>query len=172
LPGRARIYAEGFSSDSGGFICTGLDTSNTYLNDLWEYNPSNDNWIQRVSLPSFPRKGVSSFVIDNAAYIATGIDSSNTRTKEVWEYMSLVGIQDIAAIPVSVFPNPSTGLFHLVGISDAAIEIFNSEGKCIHQSKPTGKTSEINLSNHPDGIYFCKLVRKNKADSYVKIIKQ
>jgi len=59
---------------------------------------------------------------------------------------------------VAIYPNPTTGLFHIDGINGATnIEVLNSTGRMV--SKFTSNQSiEIDLSNMASGIYYLRLV--------------
>ena len=72
---------------------------------------------------------------------------------------------------VSVFPNPSTGIF-TIEFSEkiSAIEIYNTLGEKIYQSTITTLQSEINLSNKPKGIYFLRIIAEDKIHTQKLII--
>jgi N-acetylneuraminic acid mutarotase len=82
--GEGRQYANGFASDSFGFVFGGYN--NNFLNDLWRYNPQNDQWLEMTSLPDSGRSGAASFVIDSIAYIIGGKNDSSQALNEVWAY--------------------------------------------------------------------------------------
>lgn len=81
-----RQYACGFSSKGYGYIFGGVDCSNTFLNDLWEFNKSTGNWIQKTSLPSNGRSGSVVFTINDSVYVVGGKNSSTNALAEVWVY--------------------------------------------------------------------------------------
>jgi len=78
-------FATGFSADSKGYICCGKRGPNNYSDELWEYKPLTDNWLQRQDFPGGVRYQLSSFVIDNLAYVGLGIDQDVYR-KDLWQY--------------------------------------------------------------------------------------
>lgn len=78
-------FATGFSADSKGYICCGKRGPNDYTNELWEYKPLTNNWLQRQGFPGGVRYQLSSFVINNLAYVGLGIDQDVYR-KDLWQY--------------------------------------------------------------------------------------
>ncbi|MEX2379710.1 MAG: kelch repeat-containing protein [Vicingaceae bacterium] len=82
--GEERQYANGFASDSFGYVFGGYDGS--FLNDLWRYDPQSDQWQAMTPLPDSERGGAASFVIDSIAYIIGGKTDSLQAIKEVWAY--------------------------------------------------------------------------------------
>jgi len=83
--GMERQYAEGFSFNDYGFVFGGIN-GNTFFNDLWMYNPVNNNWQSKTPLPDEARMGVSSFVINDTAYIIGGRTSTALSISEMWAY--------------------------------------------------------------------------------------
>ena len=84
--GGAGVYfATAFSIDSKGYICCGKRGPSNYASDLWEYKPSNDQWIQRASFPAGTRYQLSSFVVDQIAYVGLGTDE-NWYMNDFWSY--------------------------------------------------------------------------------------
>jgi N-acetylneuraminic acid mutarotase len=54
FPGGARWFAAGFVVDGKGYVCSGdrkVNNNITYPNDLWQYDPVNDSWIQKANMP-------------------------------------------------------------------------------------------------------------------------
>ena len=73
----------------------------------------------------------------------------------------VVGISSPEYQNISVFPNPSDGLFFIeLENRDLVfpVEVYNSTGKNI--MNVTG--SQIDLSSYPQGIYFIRFFDKNK----------
>ncbi len=65
---------------------------------------------------------------------------------------------------ISVFPNPSQGIFTL-SISSVKekcdVEIFNVLGEIIYRSKINSSNSEINLSGQPQGLYLYRVSQED-----------
>jgi N-formylglutamate amidohydrolase len=69
---------------------------------------------------------------------------------------------------ISVFPNPTTGLIYLKGISpDTRIDLFSMDGKLINSFNYAKK---INLSSLKSGIYFLRISSRTKVNT-LRIIK-
>jgi N-acetylneuraminic acid mutarotase len=73
-----RDQACAFSIGNKGYLCCGSDTNNITLNDLWEYNASNDTWTQKANLMGPPRRSPFSFSLNGLGYVGGGIADSNT----------------------------------------------------------------------------------------------
>jgi hypothetical protein len=87
--GVKRVTGVGFSINNKGYICTGLNATsagNTMLNDLWEYNPLNDTWIQKTALPAAGRYASFGFSFNNKGYVLGGETNTSTLTNQFWEY--------------------------------------------------------------------------------------
>ncbi|MCX6312705.1 MAG: T9SS type A sorting domain-containing protein [Bacteroidetes bacterium] len=78
-------FATAFCLDHKGYVCGGKVGSATYIDEVWEYKPSTDEWTQRADFPGGVRYQLSSFVIDNLAYVGLGVDY-NVYKKDIWEY--------------------------------------------------------------------------------------
>ncbi len=73
-----RDQACGFSIGNKGYLCGGSDTNNLTLNDLWEYNATNDSWTQKADLIGGKRRSAFAFAINGLGYVGGGIADSNT----------------------------------------------------------------------------------------------
>lgn len=87
----------------------------------------------------------------------------------------LTGQQETAAAnTISIFPNPSIGVFSLefgVGSGEKAeIEIYNSIGEEVYKSEVKSQKEVINLSTQPKGIYFVRIVANDKTYSQKIVI--
>lgn len=72
------------------------------------------------------------------------------------------------SIEVTIYPNPSSGLFHVKtsNHSEYEIEVYSMLG----QYMLTATDNTIDLTNYPNGVYFVKL--KGQVSSTYKIIKR
>lgn len=77
--------ATGFEAGGMGYICGGQVGSSSYSNELWQYNPSTNMWLQRANFPPGDRFGLTSFSINGKGYVGTGADY-NLMNNDLWEY--------------------------------------------------------------------------------------
>ncbi len=84
--GGGRYLAVGFSIGTKGYIGTGANFNifPYYKNDLWEYDPTTDSWIQKANLTATGRAYAVGFSLVGKGYIGTGYYASNL--KDFWEY--------------------------------------------------------------------------------------
>lgn len=81
---KGRQYSAAFASSKYGFVFGGI--SNQFLNDLWRYDPSVDQWQEMSALNADGRGGSAAFVIDSFAYIIGGKTQTKQALSEVWAY--------------------------------------------------------------------------------------
>jgi hypothetical protein len=77
-----------------------------------------------------------------------------------------VGVQNVSESKpeVSVFPNPSNGVFTIessVVSGKSSVEIYNVLGQTIYQTQIKSSNTQIDLSNQPSGIYLYRVVSEN-----------
>lgn len=84
---------------------------------------------------------------------------------------SSTGIEENSMAHVSVFPNPSTGIFTIQSSEILTeIEIINMLGQTISFTKIESDKAEINLTNKPEGIYIYRAYRDGKVIGTGKLI--
>jgi N-acetylneuraminic acid mutarotase len=97
--GEGVYFATGFAVGGKGYLCGGKTGPNLYSSQLWEYKPSNNQWIQRASFPGGVRYQMLSFVVGSKAYVGMGTDQ-NIFKKDVYCYDPGANIwQEIAPFP-------------------------------------------------------------------------
>jgi len=77
-----RTYASTFVINGLGYIATGNYSS--ALTNVWEYNPTADEWTQKTSLEASAREAAVGFAVGNKGYVTTG-RSGATRFDDLWE---------------------------------------------------------------------------------------
>lgn len=83
--GEGIYFATGFSVGGKGYLCGGKMGSTLYSSQLWEYKPSNNQWLQRANFPGGVRYQMLSFVVGSKAYVGMGTDQ-NIFKKDVYCY--------------------------------------------------------------------------------------
>jgi N-acetylneuraminic acid mutarotase len=80
------IYsATAFTADNKGFVCGGKIGPGIYSKQLWEYKPSNNQWIQRADFPGGVRYQLCSFSINNFGYVGLGLNQ-DVYKKDFYKY--------------------------------------------------------------------------------------
>jgi len=83
-----------------------------------------------------------------------------------------VGINNINAINVTVYPNPTSGILTIENAEGFNITITDVNGRTIY-TQPATRNSQlaIDISNHANGMYFIQFTDNNTV-STIKIIKK
>lgn len=71
FPGKPRKQAIGFASGGRGYLLGGKDQNNLNLFELWEYDPTNDQWSKKMNCPFLPYK---IFNVASGVYCASDVD--------------------------------------------------------------------------------------------------
>lgn len=109
-----------------------------------------------------------------AVAIYTPLNAGNAIFLPVWQYMlttsTATNTQKLTEETAffSLYPNPTTHFLTLVAADNALGEatLVNSVGQIILTKKIEGKTTELDVSFLPNGVYFVKF--KGKAVKFVK----
>lgn len=85
-----------------------------------------------------------------------------------WEPLNTSGVSDMEALnKIVIYPNPSSGIFTIIGEEIQGVEVRNSLGKRIYIT--SDKT--IDISNQPEGIYWI-LIKSNHQILVKKLLKE
>lgn len=76
------IYKVGFSINGKGYLATG---GQTIGNNVWEYNPVTDLWIERHAFEGSSRGQAVAFAIGNSGYLTTG-ESGSYYLDDLWSF--------------------------------------------------------------------------------------
>ena len=138
----------------GYFVCGEISYSGILSNKVWEYNPSNDEWIQKSDFPGTARRCAVSFVINDKAYLCLGGNTGDRRCElgDFWEYDPN---KDLwlrkADFPISAYTKHTYELSTPNALSD------NNKGYIGLVTKFWSFDPDENnweqLSNYPTGIY-------------------
>lgn len=77
---------------------------------------------------------------------------------------SQVGFEDLSGVEITIFPNPSNGIFQISFdkvLDDLYYEIINANGQIVLTQKVTNSTEDVNISGNAAGLYLVKVVTKN-----------
>lgn len=93
---------------------------------------------------------------------------------QMWRYGEdvVTSIQRSDGLPLSVYPNPSSGIFRVAPgtFSGGSAAIYNGQGLCVAMIGNLEDDKEVDLSRMPSGLYLMKF-RSGAMFTTVKIIK-
>ena len=79
-------------------------------------------------------------------------------------------IPESSVSPITIYPNPSSGLVYVEAEEVTHVCVYNLMGQEVKRINVQGHTSSIDLSGMPDGTYFIKVIAES-SNSTRKIIK-
>ncbi len=102
--------------------------------------------------------------------------SDGSVQEEGWEaiisYADFVNVENIIKNEISIFPNPTTGIFTIETEQRYSnITIFDITGKTIKQLSVNNKQSSVDLSDYKSGIYFIKFQNNETVITKKLIVK-
>lgn len=80
----SRSNTVAFSVGSKGYVTTGT-TSTLNTATTFEYDASNDSWIEKTAFEGVPRNGAVAFMIGDRAFVGLG-NSGSDRFDDFWEF--------------------------------------------------------------------------------------
>ena len=73
---------------------------------------------------------------------------------------------------MSLYPNPTNGMFYISSVSDVMVTIYSVDGKVIiNNLKVTEANQQINLGNVETGVYFVEVTNDTNKETIRLIIK-
>lgn len=72
---------------------------------------------------------------------------------------------------ITIYPNPSNGIFNIVSQENVSIEIYNLLGKLVFNQPLANGTNSIDISNFNTGVYLLKTIDGNGNIKSHKLIK-
>ncbi|MGB0932878.1 MAG: kelch repeat-containing protein [Lishizhenia sp.] len=164
-----RQGATGFAINGKGYILTGNNFGNGLnYRDVWEYEPATDVWKQIDDFPGAKRRFMNSFVIGNTAYC--GIGTNGTNFNDFWSFTGTVSLEEEWKSGIKLYPNPTSGLFKIVGLSgfQGEIIVYNLSGQPVLEQRILA-TNVIDASELKKGIYLYALLEGTQCIKSGKI---
>jgi len=139
------------------------------FNDLWEYDPNSDQWIQKSPFPGVPRYFASSFVISDKAYVGGGIrpgETSNSYQPALFDFYEYDPSTD-EWISIANFPESNTHR-GVEGIMGAVSFSVNNKGYIGggSRSTSTGGGSPNFVEYDPVNDHWSGMVSPNRSGIY------
>ena len=110
-PTQEGLYASsGNVVNNKAYIAFGAWISGVVTNNLYEYDPASNTWVQKQSFPGLARYGCATFVVGNIIYYAAGSEGGMPYLNELWAYDTQANTwAQKASIPTA------TGRIHATG---------------------------------------------------------
>lgn len=138
LPGEARSSAIAFSLGNKGYLGTGISGNSTYTyhNDFWEFDPVSDTWAQLDDFTGAGRFEAVGCSDGSKGYIISG-QIKGGYVKELWSYTVETGITEVLLPEETVlyqnYPNPFNPVtqikFALAKTADVKLSVYNISGQ-------------------------------------------
>ena len=133
------------------------------------YDNSTGLWT--IANLSLARWGLSAATVGTKAFFAGGYDGNNpSSVVDIYDNTS-TSINDINQNEgINIYPNPTTGIINIDGISNETIIVYNSFGARVKELKDENK---IDLSSCNAGLYFVQILNSSgKIINTSKILRQ
>lgn len=162
-----------FTATSSNTACANTFT----LTDNSTNTPTSWNWYIPGATPSTstlqnPVVTYTAAGISNITLISTNISGSSAQITKTVSVATCVGIQELTAQQISVYPNPANSLIY-INVNNAVdfldIKLIDVLGKEIMTSTSKTSITELNVSNVKVGTYFLKITDTNHQ-TFTKLI--
>lgn len=107
-------------------------------------------------------------------YTVVGTDSSGCSSSATVQVVvkTCVGLEDIFGDEIlSVYPNPSTGLFQMLVKKDILMNVYSIDGRLVQSQRFYPGSQLLNLENENSGIYILQIITAD-GQYRMKLIKQ
>jgi hypothetical protein len=82
----------------------------------------------------------------------------------------IINVNEEVNPEISIFPNPSNGIFTITTSDTYTLEIMDITGKVILSGKLTQAQTDIDLSGHDTGLYFIRLTNNETTINYKIVV--
>lgn len=175
VPGDHWADAVAFAICSKGYVTTGesQDSATVYHTDLWQYDPSTNQWIQQSDFPGQRRDEAVAFVIGDKAYVGLG-GPDYPIYHDAYAYTPDScsshgdGVSNQPTISSSLYPNPITKTSTLTlprSCVGAELQLTDVLGRVLKRVTFSGSSVNIRKDGLPDGVYSYKVVADKRVVS-------
>ena len=155
------------------------DETETYIVDGIEFDPTaTDDNCEVVSITNningsetLAGEALAQGETHTITWTVTDIAENETTCEFDVLVNNFVGISELTELGISIYPNPSNGIFTIETEGVYEITITDISGKTIQQLTINNEQLTIDISTEASGIYFLKL-QNNEIVKTVKIIKE
>lgn len=156
---------------SGDAFCASavvyVTITNTTTGQVW-YDTIDVGYNSFDTSIVFPNLPPGNYTVRGNLRTAGG-SSITKETPTITRTVVSTGIKQSTLQNVSIFPNPSNGIFSIQGIEEGTFKVLNSLGQQI----TSGNISlEINMSGNPSGMYILEITNKKGQTAVKQLILQ
>ena len=114
--------------------------------------------IRANNVPNFDAIDVD-MTADHGGCVEPAILATALFFGQFWDVSLVADREPIPSRLIPAFPNPTTGMVQLEGVSDiAAVEVYNAQGQRLRVQVLPTNTNQIDLSSFPAGTYTLKFL--------------
>jgi hypothetical protein len=146
--------------------------ADTLMTDIIVSNPIPGDTAYQYSSNLFSVNATGIYYIAFRAYSNLGTGTSSLRIDDINISEQSVGVKELNANSVSLFPNPSNGMVTITNTSadkNAQVFVYNHMGQAVASTKMAGMRETLDLSSQPNGIYMVE-VRSDKGSVNKKVV--
>jgi Secretion system C-terminal sorting domain/GEVED domain len=134
----------------------------------------NYQWINCASGTDVPNGSTANFTaIENGSYAVIVTSAQGCSDQSDCEVIDAVGLDQIAAIEMSVNPNPTVGelTINMPAELTAQAQVFDAQGKLVLDASSVSNGSVLNLQNMTTGVYMVRITADNSVQTF-RVVKQ
>lgn len=134
----------------------------------------NYQWINCASGTDVPNGSTANFTaIENGSYAVIVTSAQGCSDQSDCEVIDAVGLDQIAAIEMSVNPNPTAGdlTINMPTELTAQAQVFDAQGKLVLDASNVSNGSLLNLQYMTTGVYMVRITAANSVQTY-RVVKQ
>lgn len=134
----------------------------------------NYQWINCASGTDVPNGSNANFTaIENGSYAVIVTSAQGCSDQSDCEVIDAVGLDQIAAIEMSVNPNPTAGdlTINMPTELTAQAQVFDAQGKLVLDASNVSNGSVLNLQNMTTGVYMIRITASNSVQTF-RVVKQ
>lgn len=150
-----------------------LQASETGLVGYYKFNQGNDS-VSNSTVNSLLDSSSNANNGTLTGFALTGVTSNwrSGSTITTGNTCATLGNSDFEnGTSITIYPNPSTGIFNIVSQQNVSVEIYDLLGKLVYNQSLANGTNSIDISHFNTGVYLLKVTDGNGNSESYKLIK-
>lgn len=143
-----------------------VNTSDGAFSYDWDFG-DNENSINESPNHVYEEPGI--YTVSLTAFSEDGL-CSDTRSVQI--DLQIISVEELAAMNIHVYPNPSNGQFSMEGLEDnSLVKIYNQQGQLVFSDTANSDRLVIDTPQLAKGLYFIEVSTANQRWAVRHIIK-